>query len=203
MVDSFNPIIGAFDQSDLAPVPTVHLATTVRSAQEARTWLKLHSTSLVFQKETSLGDLIKAVRTATKGKGSDDSAIPIYLDPLGLQMAEKSLDSPIAWDVEGLPLSTSLPLILKQVGLRFNVMPRGLLLISAEINQDVPSDPSALILDNLSMLRDEVATLRARCSHFVAPGRITRKLRLSESRCLRLQRLQRTKAGKSTAKSRS
>jgi len=157
----FNPQTGAFGQTNLTSVPTVHLATTIRSPQEARTWLKLHATSLVFAKETSLEDLIKAIRSATKGKSNDDPAIPIYLDPLGLQVADKTMNSPIQWDVEGVSLAASLPLILKQVGLKFHVMPNGLLMISAETDQDAPADPSALILNNLSMLRDEVATLRA------------------------------------------
>jgi len=139
----------------------VHLATTIRSPQEARTWLKLHTTSLVFPKETSLEDLFKTIKTATKGRGTDDPPIPVYLDPVGLQIADKTMNSPIQWDVEGVPLATSLPLILKQVGLRFYVMSNGLLIVSAETAEDTPPDPSALILDNLAMLRDEVATLRA------------------------------------------
>lgn len=108
-----------------------------------------------------MDDLIKAIRSATKGKSIDDPPIPIYLDPLGLQMADKTMNSPIQWDVEGIPLAASLPLILKQVGLQFHVVPNGLLMISAVTSEDAPADPSALILDNLSMLRDEVATLRA------------------------------------------
>jgi len=157
----FFPQTGAFGETNLFSLPTVHLATTIRTSQEARTWLKLHATTLVFTKDTSLGDLIKAIRSATKGKSVDDPPIPIYLDPLGLQMADKTVDSPIQWDVEGIPLAASLPLILKQVGLQFHVMPNGLLMISAVTSEDAPADPSALILDNLSMLRDEVATLRA------------------------------------------
>ena len=156
-----NPLTGPFGQTNLDSVPTVHLATTIRTPQEARTWIKLHATTLVFTKDTSLGDLIKAIRSATRGKSVDDPPIPIYLDPLGLQMADKTMDSPIEWDVEGIPLAASLPLILKQVGMQFHVMPNGLLMISAETSADAPADPSALILDNLSMLRDEIATLRA------------------------------------------
>ena len=157
----FNPLTGAFGQTNLTSVPTVHLATTIRTSQEARTWLKLHATTLVFTKETPLDDLFKSIRSATKGKSVDDPPIPIYIDPLGLQMADKTMNSPIQWDVEGIPLAASLPLILKQVGLQFHVMPNGLLLISAMTSEDAPADPSALILDSLSMLRDEVATLRA------------------------------------------
>ena len=103
-----------------------------KRTKESRTSLKLHATLLVFAKETSLEDLIKAIRSASKGKSNGDTLIPIYLDPLGLQMADKTMNSPIQWDVGAVPLAASLPLILKQVGLKFHVMSNGLLMIWAK-----------------------------------------------------------------------
>ena len=152
-----------------------------------RTWLKLHTTAVPLHKTTSLGDLIRAIKAATKGNTPDDAGgIPVFVDPLGLQMADKTMDSPIEWDVEGLPLSTSLPLMLKQLGLRFNVMSSGLLLISATTDQDIPADPSALILDDRSMSTDEVRTLRAEVLALRRAGNTSPQNQPGESRCLRL-----------------
>jgi hypothetical protein len=156
----FPPMQGVLDQTDLAPSPTVHLLTPMRSAQECRTWLKLHTTSLSFPKETTLEDAIKAIRSSTRGRGKDDPAIPIYIDPLGLQAAEKTMKSTVQFDVEDIPLASSLNLILSQLGLIFRVKADGLLIITNEGDETVPDDPSALILDNLSKLRSDVTALR-------------------------------------------
>jgi hypothetical protein len=43
----------------------------------------------------------------------------VYIDPIGLQEAEKTLQSPIAIDLEGVPLRTSLSLVLNQLDLSY------------------------------------------------------------------------------------
>ncbi len=70
---------------------------------------------LRFPNETPLEDFLKAIRAAARGP--DGRGIAIYVDPLGLQEAEKTLQSPIAIDIEGVPLRTSLRLALRQLGL--------------------------------------------------------------------------------------
>ena len=64
-------------------------------------------------------------RCEPKGK-----PIPIYVDPIGLQQAERTLNSTVTIDLEGVPLKTSLRLALKQLGLAYCVRD-GVLIISS------------------------------------------------------------------------
>lgn len=47
------------------------------------------------------------------------NGIPIYVDPAGLEEAEKTLLSPITIDLQGVPLRSSLRLLLKQLDLAY------------------------------------------------------------------------------------
>jgi hypothetical protein len=71
--------------------------------------------------------VLESIKSATEGP--NDSGIPIYLDPIGLQEAEKTPTSPVAIDVNGVPLKTTLRLLLSQLGLGYAVRD-GVLLIS-------------------------------------------------------------------------
>ncbi len=85
--------------------------------------------AMPFANETPLGELIKYVKTATVNANMPEG-IPIYLDPEGLQMAEKTIDSPISLNLEGIKLKTTLRLALKQLGLGYYVR-HGLLIITS------------------------------------------------------------------------
>ena len=87
-----------------------------------------------YANETPLEDVLKDIKKATKGPR--DSGIPIYVDPIGLQEAEKSLTSTITINVENRPLKTTLPLILKQLGLVYYVADGLLIIASAERSMD-------------------------------------------------------------------
>jgi hypothetical protein len=87
-----------------------------------------------FAQETPLDDVIKYIRTSTKGQAFPDG-IPIYIDPLGMQEAERSLNSTVTIDVAQVPLRTSLKLILKQLGLTYQLKD-GLLTITSEDSAD-------------------------------------------------------------------
>jgi hypothetical protein len=93
--------------------------------------------SMSFANETPLEDVLKYVRSATQGP--NDAGIPIYVDPVGLQEAEKTLQSPIQLDLEGVPLKTTLRLLLKQLGLTYTVK-EGLLTITSESSEDQPTE---------------------------------------------------------------
>ncbi|MDR3636935.1 MAG: hypothetical protein P4L84_24225 [Isosphaeraceae bacterium] len=93
--------------------------------------------SMSFANETPLEDVLKYIRSATQGP--NDAGIPIYVDPVGLQEAEKALQSPIQLDLEGVPLKTTLRLLLKQLGLTYTVKD-GLLTVTSESSQDQPTD---------------------------------------------------------------
>jgi hypothetical protein len=93
--------------------------------------------SMSFANETPLEDVLKYIKSATQGP--NDAGIPIYVDPVGLQEAEKTMTSPITLDLEGVPLKTTLKLLLKQLGLTYTVKD-GLLTITAENSEDQPTE---------------------------------------------------------------
>ncbi len=81
-----------------------------------------------FPNETPLEEVLKYVKESTKdAKGK---AIPIYVDPIGLQEAEKTPQSTITLDIEDVPLRTTLRLALIQLGLDYRVRD-GMLYIGA------------------------------------------------------------------------
>ena len=111
-----------------------------------------------FHNETPLEDVIKYVRTATTGPAFPDG-IPIYLDPIGLQEAEKTETSPIRLDLSQIPLRTSLKLALKQLGMLY-YLEDGLLKITSETSEDIPyagERPDANGFDGPTILGVDVA----------------------------------------------
>ena len=69
-----------------------------------------------FADDATLEELLTSIRNATKGPGG--TAIPIHVDPIGLQEAEKSMTSTVTGlNFEGVRLETSLRLSLKQLDL--------------------------------------------------------------------------------------
>src|SRR5262249_54408823 len=89
--------------------------------------------SMSFANETPLDDILKYIKQATTTPSF--SGIPIYVDPIGLQEAEKSLTSTVTIDLEGVPLKTTLKLLLKQLGLTYTVKD-GFLMITSKESED-------------------------------------------------------------------
>lgn len=87
-----------------------------------------------FAKETPLSDVLKYIKQATTESGAkgthEYAGIPIYVDPKGLKEAEVKLSAPVVLDLEGVPLKTTLRLILKQLDLAYCVRD-GVLIISS------------------------------------------------------------------------
>jgi hypothetical protein len=79
-----------------------------------------------FANETPLEDVLKYIKAATTGP--NDSGFPIYVDPVALKEAGKTMTSPVKLDVEGVPLRVTLGLLLKQLDLEY-VVQDGLLKI--------------------------------------------------------------------------
>ena len=75
-----------------------------------------------FPNETPLNDLLKYINQGAKSK--------IYVDPAGLTDAGKTLQSTFSIDLEGVPLQTTLRLLLKQLDLTY-VVTKGFLLITS------------------------------------------------------------------------
>jgi hypothetical protein len=94
-----------------------------------------------FANETPFEDVIKYVRTVTKGPQFPDG-IPIYVDPVGMQEAEKTNSSVVVINLARVPLKTSLRLLLKQLGLVYQVKD-GLLTITSAASEDVAVEDGA------------------------------------------------------------
>jgi hypothetical protein len=93
--------------------------------------------AMSFPNETPLEDVLKYIKSATQGP--NDTGIPIYVDPVGLHEAEKTMTSPITIDLEGVPLRTTLKLILKQLDLTYTVKD-GMMTITSRDSEDVPTE---------------------------------------------------------------
>lgn len=87
-----------------------------------------------FANETPLTDVLKYVRSATTSEAMPEG-LPIYLDPIGLQEAERTETSPIRIDLSRVPLGTSLRLALRQLGLDYMIK-GGVLHITSEASED-------------------------------------------------------------------
>jgi RNA polymerase sigma factor (sigma-70 family) len=113
-------------------IPIVHSSSTLEVSPPTREILvKLQERiDMVFLRETPLGDVLKYMTRATKrGDRPDDPGIPIYVDPFGLQEAQKSLMSTVTTNVTGAPLKETLPRVLAQLGLVY-LVDDGVVLIS-------------------------------------------------------------------------
>ncbi len=92
--------------------------------------------SMSFAKQTPLEDVLKYIKSATTGP--NEVGLAIYVDPVGLEEVDKTMKTPVTIDMEGVPLKTTLRLILKQIGLAYCVKDGVLMISSAEgINQEL------------------------------------------------------------------
>jgi len=106
--------------------------------------------SMPFDQETPLGDVIKYIKTATSDP-TMPAGLPIYLDPIGLQEAEATEESPVKLNLEGVPLKRTLDLILRQLGLIY-VVKDGLLHITARDSEDKPVEIRVYPVADLSLI---------------------------------------------------
>ena len=88
---------------------------------------------LTFEK-TSLEDVLKHIKKATS-KGQDRKGIPIYVDPVGLLEAEKTLTTPISFTAKGEPLKSSLERLLRSIDLTY-VVKDGFLMVTSRSSED-------------------------------------------------------------------
>jgi hypothetical protein len=91
-----------------------------------------------FAVETPLDDVLKYIKQATTTPTF--SGIPIYVDPIGLQEAERSLNSTVQMDLDGVPLRRTLQLMLTQLGLAYFVED-GMLVVTSEDRAREPLPP--------------------------------------------------------------
>ncbi len=75
--------------------------------------------SMSFADATPFEDVLKYIKAATSDPHY--AGIQIYVDPVALNAAGKTMKSPVTLDVEGVPLSVTLGLLLKQLDLGYVV----------------------------------------------------------------------------------
>ena len=76
--------------------------------------------SMPFPKETPLDEVLQHIRRVAK-KGPDDPAIPVYIDPLGLQQAERSVNSTVIIVEKSIALKDALTRVLTSLGMAYIV----------------------------------------------------------------------------------
>ncbi len=84
-----------------------------------------------FPNSTPLGDVLEYLKQVTKDPPGD-RAMEFLVVPSGLEEAERTLNSTVRMDLEGVPLRTMLPLLLDQLGLACVVKDGRLVIHSAE-----------------------------------------------------------------------
>jgi hypothetical protein len=105
-----------------------------------------------FPDEVPVEDVLTYIHSAT----ADDNflGIPIYVDPVGLQNAEKTLASTVRnLDFDAIPVKDGLGLCLKQLDLGFSVR-QGFVMISDEYSATIPvyEDPVQVVGHSLLAL---------------------------------------------------
>jgi hypothetical protein len=101
-----------------------------------------------FKNETPLEDVLVYIEEQTKSPELPDG-IPIYVDPVGLNEAEKTMTSPITLELKRAALRDSLRLLLKQLGLLYTVK-NGLLSITSE-GSDNAQSPMVMLAEKAEM----------------------------------------------------
>ena len=97
--------------------------------------------SMNFGSDTPLDVVKKYIQESTQDEAAGlPNGIPIYVDPVGLQDADKTMASTVAIRLEGIPLRTTLRLLLEQLDLTYSVKD-GLLIITNEVTSF--PDPAA------------------------------------------------------------
>jgi hypothetical protein len=100
-----------------------------RDAKSERILAELEEpVSMSFANEAPLEDVLKYIKAATTRP--DYAGIQIYVDPVALNAAEKTMTSRVTIDLEGAPLKTTLRLVVNQLGLDY-VVEDGMLKIGA------------------------------------------------------------------------
>ncbi|WP_165227531.1 mucoidy inhibitor MuiA family protein [Aquisphaera insulae] len=89
---------------------------------------------LNFPNETPFEEVMQYLKQATTTKDFPDG-LPTYIDPVGLQEADKTMTTPVSLNLTNVPLRTGLGLMLKQLGLTYRVKD-GVLMIVSQASED-------------------------------------------------------------------
>jgi RNA polymerase sigma factor (sigma-70 family) len=119
-----SPTIGtvaeAGKKSSAKPVTDAAKAGPVLDARSRALLARLEEPiPMQFPDETPLEEVLKYIRSATAGP--DGEGIPIYVDPVGLEMINQTMQSPIKMDLKGVPLRQTLKLVAGQLGMFYGI----------------------------------------------------------------------------------
>jgi hypothetical protein len=112
---------------------------------------------------TPLTDVLASIKSELRHREEWD--IPIYVDPVGLQEAEKTMQSPVQMEMNDVPLRTTLGLLLRQLGMIYEVR-GGLIHITSAAANDF--DPVPAYVDPYLLIGQCVLALLAACLGGVA-----------------------------------
>ncbi len=112
----------------------VVLATDASPATKAVLAKLEQPIDMPFGSATPLADVLRFIKSATE-QGPNDPGIPIFVDPAGLQRAERTMVSVVTIELEGVPLKTSLRLLLAQLNLAFVVKDGSLAISSSDLTR--------------------------------------------------------------------
>ena len=115
-----------------------------------------------FRDPTSLEDFLNYIRAKTWE--TDGREVPIYVDPVGLLDADKTMKDTIQIDLENCPLSTTLELALRQLSL-VSYVRDGMVHITSTASDDKPFDLDYYLLVSHCVL----ALLSAGLGAFLVP----------------------------------
>ncbi|MBI1324987.1 hypothetical protein GC170_17630 [bacterium] len=105
--------------------------------------------SLPFPNETPLEDVLKYITQNTQGP--NDNGIQIHVDPIGLEDASATMQSPVTLNLEGVPLKRALKIMLDQLDLTYTVQD-GVLFISWKAAEDLPTDRRVYPVADLALI---------------------------------------------------
>jgi hypothetical protein len=105
-----------------------------------------------FETDTPLSDVIKYIKDATQDEAAGlPTGIPIYVDPIGLQDADKTVADTVTMKLEGIPLKSTLRLLLKQLSLTYTVKD-GLMTITSTASDDQPTEIRVYYAADLALI---------------------------------------------------
>jgi hypothetical protein len=122
LLDQFYPVLQRERNPRLLPTTLGRLFDDPEPRNRAIFTKLAESVSMSFPNDTPLQDIKKYIENSTQDPSIGlPTGIPIYLDGSSRAEKNKYLSSPVSIDVEGVPLRVTLGLILKQLGLTYDV----------------------------------------------------------------------------------
>ncbi|WP_435018938.1 hypothetical protein TA3x_000928 [Tundrisphaera sp. TA3] len=141
--------------------PETRVVSPTMSLEATRVWVKLQDVVEVrFGDGTSLENIIKFVRESTKDSARFPKGIPVYVNPQGLRDEDKTMQSEITIELDGLPLGKTFAIALSQLGLVYTIEPAGYIEVTSSGCDESLIDPGAVMLERLASLRREIRALR-------------------------------------------